>query len=117
MPPYEKQSGRLSFIKIAGNMLDFYLLADEKNAPDYPEETGGNMIGQLDQQTFERLKLKKIIPERFDYHTDFRWNKDLIQQIRENIQKQAIPDSDVSPLLQMLNAAQAQDSGLIAYAD
>lgn len=117
MPPYEKQSGRLSFIKIAGNMLDFYLLADEKNAPDYPEETGSNMIGQLDQQTFERLKLKKIIPERFDYHTDFRWNKDLIQQIRENIQKQAIPDSDVSPLLQMLNAAQAQDSELIAYAD
>jgi hypothetical protein len=98
-------------------MLDFYLLADEKKAPNYPEQTGVNIIGQIDQQTFERLKLKKIIPERFDYHSDFRWDKDLIQQIGKNIQKQAIPDSDVNTLLQMLDAAQAQDSGLIAYAD
>nr|WP_199079621.1 hypothetical protein [Pedobacter sp. ASV19] len=98
-------------------MLDFYLLPDEKNVPNYPEETGGNVIGQINQQTFERLKLKKIIPERFDYHSDFRWDKDLIKEIRKNIQKQAIPDSDVSPLLQMLDAAQTQDSGLIAYAD
>ena len=98
-------------------MLDFYLLPDDQNATDYPEEAEGKRIGYLDQLTFERLKFKKIIPERFDYHADFRWDRVLIRHIRENIQKQLEDDSDVKPLLRILDAAKAQDSGLFAYAD
>ncbi|TCC97225.1 hypothetical protein [Pedobacter hiemivivus] len=98
-------------------MLDFYLLDDDENAPGYPEETGINIIGSIDFETFERLKAKRIIPERFDYHSDFRWDKVLIQQIRNNIQEHMLNDSDVGPLLQLLDIAKAHGSGLMAFAD
>lgn len=98
-------------------MLDFYLLPDDQNIPDYPEEGEGQGIGGLDQVTFERLKFKKIIPERFDYYADFRWDRALVQQILENIQKQLGDDTDVKPLRRMLDAAKERDSGLVAYAD
>lgn len=98
-------------------MLDFYLLADDENAPGYPEAAGAKVIGSLDDQTFERLKIKEIIPERFDYHSDFRWYMSLVQQIRSNIQQQVPTDSDMQPLLQLLDEAIANGSGLAAYAD
>ncbi|WP_132225931.1 hypothetical protein [Pedobacter sp. ok626] len=98
-------------------MLDFYLLDDDENAPGYPEEAGINIVGSIDFETFERLKAKKIIPERFDYHSDFRWDMSLVQQIRSNIQKQAPNDSGVGPLLQLLDIAKAHGSGLMAFAD
>ncbi|MNK20320.1 hypothetical protein D3C87_385570 [compost metagenome] len=98
-------------------MLDFYLLADVENAPGYPEAARINNVGSIDFETFERLKAKRIIPERFDYHSDFRWDTVLIRQIWSNIQKQAPSDSDMQPLLQLLDEAIANGSGLAAYAD
>lgn len=68
-------------------MLDFYLLADVENVYGYPEEAGRVVIGSLDDETFERLKGKKIIPERFNYYSDFRWDMSLVLQIRNNIQR------------------------------
>ncbi len=98
-------------------MLDFYLLADNQNMPNYPEEGGHKLVGNIDAQIFDRLKLKKIIPERFDYHSDFRWDTSLIQQIRMNIQKHTVRDSDIQSLLLLLDTAKSYDSGLVAYAD
>lgn len=98
-------------------MLDFYLLADDEHMLSYPEEKGKMVIGSLDDKSFERLKVKKIIPERFEYYSDFRWDMSLVQQIRNNIQKQALHDTDVQPLLQLLDKAIASGSGLAAYAD
>lgn len=98
-------------------MLDFYLLADDQKQLSFPEETGAKIVGHMNDQTFERLKVKKIIPERFDYYSDFRWDRALIQQIRENIPEKWLNDSDVNPLMQLLDLAKAQDSGLMAFAD
>lgn len=96
-------------------MLDFYLLADDQKIPNYPEATIGDTIGGLDYRTFERLKVKKIIPDQFDYYSDFRWDTALILQIRDNIQKQVLSDTDVQLLLKLLD--KAKDNGLVAYAD
>ena len=98
-------------------MLDFYLLADNQNMPNYPEEGDRKLIGSIGDQIFERLKVKKIIPERFDYHSDFRWDTSLIQQIRVNIPKHIVSDNDVQALLLLLDIAKSYDSGLVAYAD
>lgn len=99
-------------------MLDFYLLPDDQSAPSYPEETGLKFIGGLDDQTFERLKHKKIIADRFDYYADFRWDTTLVRQIREYIStKQMLADKDVRQLIELLDIADDAGSGIIAYAD
>jgi len=98
-------------------MLDFYLLADDQPMPDYPEDGGHKPVVSIGDQVFERLKAKKIIPERFDYYTDFRWDSALIEQIRSNMLVHTPGDSDVQPLLKMLDMARTHDSGLVAYAD
>jgi transposase len=79
-------------------MLDFYLLADDQKALNFPEEAGAKMVGYIDDQTFERLKVKKVIPERFNYYSDFRWDRSLIQQIKENIPEKWLNDIDIKPL-------------------
>lgn len=98
-------------------MLDFYLLSDDKNALSYPEEFEGKVVGNIDYQTFERLKGKKIIPEKFDYHSDFRWDTSLIRQIRGSIKKHALSDNDLQGLVQLLDLAKANGRGLIAFTD
>ena len=47
-------------------MLDFYLIDDHQAKPNYPEQKDLQFIGELDDQTFNRLKNKKIIADRFD---------------------------------------------------
>jgi len=98
-------------------MLDFYLLADDQSMPSYPKEGGNKLLGTVDAQIFERLKVKKIIPERFNYYSDFRWSKALIQEIRVNILKHPLSDSDVQSLLSLLDIANSHNSGLVAYTD
>lgn len=98
-------------------MLDFYLLADDKNVLGYSEETGAKLVGHMDDQTFERLKVKNIIPERFDYYSDFRWDRSLIRQISENIPEKWLNDIDIKQLTQLLDLAKAHDSGLMAVVD
>jgi hypothetical protein len=99
-------------------MLDFYLIADEETKPAYPEKIGLVFAGSMDDGTFERLKRKQVIDERFEYYTDFRWSRALTMQMRSNImQRQLQADSDVQKLLLLLDLAGQHDSGLIAYAD
>lgn len=98
-------------------MLDFYLLNDQQHMPPYPEETGMQFIGSLDDRTFKSLKAKRIIPERFDYYSDFRWDTTLVCQIRENIQDHVPADTDVRSLSLLLDIAIENGSGLMAYGD
>lgn len=97
-------------------MLDFYLINDDQVKPSSPQEK--KLVGGLDDHTFENLKSKGVIDSRFDYYSDFRWGTPLIKQIREKIlQKQIQSDSDVKQLLKLLDIADKEQSGLIAYSD
>lgn len=99
-------------------MLDFYLISDEETKPAYPEKIGLVLAGSMDDGTFERLKRKQVIDERFDYYTDFRWSRALTMQIRSRIvQHRLQADTDVQKLLNVLNLADQHNNGLIAYAD
>lgn len=66
-------------------MLDFYLIDDLQAKPNYPDPKDLKFVGGLDNQTFKRLKDKKIIADRFDYYSDFRWDTTLIKQISKTI--------------------------------
>ncbi|WP_166096217.1 hypothetical protein [Mucilaginibacter inviolabilis] len=99
-------------------MLDFYLIDDLQAKPNYPDPKDLKFVGGLDNQTFKRLKDKKIIADRFDYYSDFRWDTTLIKQISKTIhQKQLQSDTDVKQLLSLLEAAEKNKNGLIAYGD
>jgi hypothetical protein len=98
-------------------MLDFYIIEDEKQKPQLP----GQLLkyaGGLDDKTFDNLQRKGIIDKRFDYYSDFRWGKELVEQLRQRIGKQKIEkDTDVQKLMCILNLAELHESGLIAYGD
>jgi hypothetical protein len=99
-------------------MLDFYIIKDDQSKPGYPEQAGLAFAGGLDDNTFDNLQNKGIIDSRFDYYSNFRLGTDLIKQIRQNIlQKQLQADDDVKMLIQLFDAADMHQSGLIAYGD
>jgi hypothetical protein len=99
-------------------MLDFYIIKDNQSKPGYPGQAGLEFVGGLDDKTFDNLQNKGIIDSRFDYYSDFRLGTDLIKQIRQNIlQKQLQADDDVKMLIQLFDAADMHQSGLIAYGD
>nr|WKN34123.1 hypothetical protein K4G66_17230 [Tunicatimonas sp. TK19036] len=99
-------------------MLDFYLIRDDLPKSEYPEQVELEFAGGLDYKSFDNLRDRGIIADRFDYYTDFRWGTDLIRQINEQTnQKPSESDSDVKQLLDLLNQAIQKESGLIAYCD
>ena len=99
-------------------MLDFYLIQDDQPEPEYPEQAELEFAGGLDYKSFENLKDRGLIADRFDYCTDFRWGTDLIRQINEQINKKSgKSDFDVKQLMDLLNQAIQKESGLIAYCD
>lgn len=99
-------------------MLDFYSIKDDQPTPSFPEKLGLQFVGDLDDKTFCNLQNKKIIEEKFYYYSDFRWNTAAIQLIHQNILKHQLQkDTDVQKLIQILEVADKEQSGLIAYGD
>jgi len=99
-------------------MLDFYLIADHQVCSDNPEGAGLTVAGHIGPDAFGRLKKIKVIDERFEYGTDFRWSREVIVQMRSTIMKRQLQSStDVQKLMSLLNFAEQNNSGLIAYAD
>lgn len=97
-------------------MLDFYLIPDEEQTPDNPEQIQLEFIGQLHEKTFAQLKIKKIVPSHS--YSDFRWKKPLIKQIIEILQQDHFQtDTDAQQLLFLLNIAEQQQLGIVGYAD
>ena len=72
---------------------------------------------RLDSKTFEGLTKKGIIDSRFNFYSDFRWNRKLIEQISTRISNQKNSDSDIEKLNIILKKALDFESGIIAYSD
>lgn len=99
-------------------MLDFYLIKDDEPQPNYPEQSGIQFAGSLDEKTFSNLKTKNVISDQFDYYSDFRWGTTIILQIRQRImQKQVSDDSDVKKMIVLLEIAEKHGTGLMAFSD
>lgn len=99
-------------------MFDFYLIEDEEARPNYPEQSQLQFAGSLDEKTFSNLKLKGLIGNQFDYYSDFRWGTAIIVQMRQHIiRRQITNDSDVKHLISLLDIAEKNETGLIAYSD
>lgn len=99
-------------------MLDFYTIEDDRPKPNYPAQQNLKYVGGLDNKTFHNLQQKGIIDDRFDYYSDFRLGTQVIAEIRKRIEtKKMEKDSDVQLLLNLLEIAEQENSGLIAYGD
>ena|SRR5882762_9577763 len=99
-------------------MLDFYIIEDDRSGPPNPEQMNLEFAGGVDDDTFGNLQKKGIIDTRFGYHSHFRWRTIVIRQIRQIISNKKIDsDTDVKKLVELLDIAQANNSGLIAYGD
>ncbi len=99
-------------------MLDFYLIADDQAHSNNPERAGLVLAGHIGHDVFDRLKRREVIDGRFEYYTDFRWSRAVIAQMRSVIrQRQLRSFTDVQKLLNLLDLADQDNSGLVAYAD
>ena len=98
-------------------MLDFYIIKDKQTTPDYPEQISLEYISGINFNTFKNLQKKGIIDSQFNYYSDFRWNKLLVEQINLNITKKGKQDSDIKKLISILEKALKSKSGVIAYCD
>jgi hypothetical protein len=99
-------------------MLDFYSIKDDQTKPSSPEQLDLKFVGGLEEEAFENLRNKKIIDSRFNYYTDFRWSATMVKQLHETIKKKQIQsDTDVHQLIKLLNIADNNKCGLVAYAD
>lgn len=97
-------------------MLDFYFISDEMPKPNSGTGTL-NFAGSLSDTVFRNLQKKAIIDYRFDYYSDFRWSKTVLEQIHRNLEARHESDTDVKQLLQIINPAIQQQSGLITFGD
>ena len=59
-------------------MLDLYLIEDDQPNYSYPDES--KFAGGLDYKSFERLKRKGLVADRFEYYSDFRWGTDMVKR-------------------------------------
>jgi len=99
-------------------MLDFYLIKDDQPTPSFPEKLGLKFAGDLNDKTFYSLQNKGIIDKKLDYYSDFRLDLTAIKKINQNILiKDLQLDIDVKQLSQLLETAEREQSGLIAYGD
>lgn len=94
-------------------MLDFYLTEESQSKPNSPKDL--DFAGGLNDDIFERLQRKNIIPTQYDYYSDFRWDLNTIDQMIEKIKDST--DQDQKTLFEMIEKAHLQNSGLIAYCD
>jgi hypothetical protein len=98
------------------NILDFYLLSDEKPKPHTVHDL--TFAGQLGEESFHYLVEKGFVDNRFDYYADFRWNSALVDQILKKISdKDFERKNPVVDLLVILQKAKSANCGLIAVAD
>lgn len=97
-------------------MLDFYLIEDKQLKPNSPEEGGLVYIGGLGYKIFHRLKKKGVIEDRYDYFSDFRWDKKTIEQLCDTCELSNL-DTDIKQFLVILNNALELKCGVIAYGD
>lgn len=94
-------------------MLDFYLIESKQANPSSP----GNLeyVGGIDFFTFQQLVNKKIIDARFDYYSDFRWTKEVIEQMIQRGDNKT--DTDLKELNLVLAKAVLSENELFAFCD
>jgi len=99
-------------------MLNFYFIQDEQSKSGSVAQMGLKHAGGLEYEIFEALQTKGFIEDRFDYHSDFRWNKASVQK-KYNLIKEKEIKSDINllALFNLLDKAIKLKSGLIAFGD
>jgi hypothetical protein len=97
-------------------MLHLYIIPDDQPRPDKASILP--LAGELDETIVENLQQKGIIADRFDIYSTFRWGTDLIQQMRQTIQKKNMNrDADVQQLVKLFDIAEKNNCGLLAHGD
>lgn len=97
-------------------MLHLYTIPDDQPKPD--KANALPLAGELDETIVENLQEKGIIADRFDVYSTFRWGTDLIQQMRQTIQKKNMSrDADVLQLVKLFDIAEKNNCGLLAHGD
>lgn len=105
-------------------MLDFYTIPDEMDKPGWPAKNELIRIDGLSLKDFDDLIKKKLIADRFDFWTDFRWSKSMVTAMY-NVLLQKYPAlrenklkiKAVNKLFTILDTAVKENVGLIAYCD
>ncbi len=95
-------------------MLDFYVIEEHQTTPKSPK--GLAFVKGLESDIVGRLKQKNIIPNQYDYYSDFRWSLEIIERLILKLDENTT-DTDQLILYDLLFKATSQKMGLIAFCD
>lgn len=105
-------------------MLDFYKISDDTPKPDLLKGIKLAKVNSLEFDDFEDLKIRKLIPSRFDYYSDFRWSSrftldlyNLILESHPKLNKSNSEINSVNAFYHILQEAVKDNLGLVAYSD
>lgn len=98
-------------------MLDFYLIQDDQAKPNNLEKSGIELVGRLDENTFEELQKEGIVDLRFDFYSTFRWDRMFVKQLQVRLESLNKQTDSTNNLKELLEKASKRQSGLIAYGD
>ena len=97
-------------------MIDFYLISDEQAKPNKLLEL--KWAGRINELTIEQLIEYEVVDSRFDVNTDFRWGTSMVQKLYKMIMDKNLNSvSEIEKIMQVLELAYNNQSGLIAYCD
>lgn len=105
-------------------MLDFYLIDDEIETPDYPEKNDLKKVGSLELKHFEDVQTKGLLSPKFEFYSDFRLNQEEVSILFETIQLKypEVKDStlrieSIVQIYDIFKLAVQNKRGLVVYCD
>jgi len=99
-------------------LLDFYLIQDTFEKPEFPEESRLEFAGGLEDKTFADLKRYGLINNEISFYSDFRLSENTVKEIFDLSSKEFLSaDTSVKKFKDILTKAITNNSGLIAYCD
>lgn len=97
-------------------MLDFYLLDDDQEMPDYPEKAELVLMFSLTLKEFEQLQKNTICTSEFDYFSDFRILSEELSKVLDQVENLAIYNHKLK-MIQELKELSKKGIGLAAFCD
>ncbi|MEO1054835.1 MAG: hypothetical protein AAFX87_29650 [Bacteroidota bacterium] len=95
-------------------MLDFHLIKDNESI--HSDHTFKYVNG-IEIKAFAELQRREHIEERFDYYSDFRWSTEQVKQKLEAMSRLPNLTEAELKLQAILETAQGQGCGLVAFCD
>lgn len=98
-------------------MMDLYLISDSIDNPKSPEKDTVKYIDGVKDIEFDELKRFKLIEDKLDFYTDFRWKYSEVELKIKSAKANLSQSATLSKFLSILEQAAINKQGIIGFCD